>query len=224
MFAGSVNPVCSHSTPILIQVEHLTAEKYSSLCGFALIYSIPQQMCTEVGDEDWGEIIRCGTGIEKKTERGLHLHFNLSFKMAWKHPTTASVKAACQGKKEKTGGDRRRSGLVWNGSNNGCDKSIAVLPSNCRQKRKGVEQEWGGCDNLQLSTCLCFATRFLTTRPHKVELVSVPKNCNQETKEIIFVTYLYAAPKGQEWSLGWIRCVCVCVWKSILLVSLVRSV
>ena len=52
-----------------------------------LIYLVRQQARTE---EEGGRgtrekiIIRCGTRIERKTERALHLHFNLSFKTARK--------------------------------------------------------------------------------------------------------------------------------------------
>lgn len=150
VFAGSINPVYSHSTSILIQVRHwkdagkhcfmhwLDVEKI--VFTLTLIYSIRQHIHTEEEEEEErGKIIRCGTRIERKTERALHLHFNLSFKTVGKPShTTASIQAACQWKKEKTGGDKEEVG--WCEMDQTMDVRKALLFStNCRQKR---EKEW----------------------------------------------------------------------------------
>ncbi len=63
-------------------------------------------------------------------------------KLLESRPTAVSVQAACQWKKEKTGGDKEEVG--WCEMDQTMDVRKALLFStNCRQKRKGVEEEWG---------------------------------------------------------------------------------
>lgn len=98
-------------------------------------------------------------------------------------PTTASAQAACQWKKEKQEEiKKKRGGLVWNGSNNGCEKSVAVLNQlQAKEKRSGGGV--GVCDNLQLLKCLCFVTSFLTTGLQKVGEGTFPASyCKKKKK------------------------------------------
>lgn len=114
-------------------------------------------------EKNEGKIIRRGTRIERKTEKGNCICILTSHsELLESRPTTASVQAACQWKKEKTGGDKEEVG--WCEMDQTMDVRKALLFStNCRQKRKRSGGGVGVCDNLQLLKCLCFVTSFPTT-------------------------------------------------------------